>query len=47
MLNKIFSLAQIVMKTPQILHLFFLFIRVATLEATLINLEKRRKIVEL
>lgn len=41
MLNKIFSLAQIVMKTLQILHLFFLFIVVATLEATAINLEKK------
>lgn len=41
MLNKIFSLAQIVMKTPQILQLFFLFIAVTTLEAAAINLEKK------
>ena len=41
MLNKFFSLAQIRMKTPQILHLFFLFIAVATLEAAAINLEKK------
>ena len=41
MLNKIFGLAQIVMKTPQILQLFFLFIAVATLEAAAINLEKK------
>lgn len=41
MLNKIFDLAQIVMKTPQILQLFFLFIAVTTLEAAAINLEKK------
>lgn len=41
MLNKIFGLAQIVMKTPQILQLFFLFIAVTTLEAAAINLEKK------
>ena len=41
MLNKIFNLAQIEMKTPQIFHQFFLFIVVATLEADRINLEKK------
>ena len=41
MLNKIFSLAQIRMKTPQILALFFLFMEVATQEAAGINLEKK------
>ena len=41
MLNNFFSIAQIAMKTPQILHLFFLFIAVATLEAPAINLEKK------
>ena len=41
MLNKIFRLAQIAMKTPQIFDLFFLFIWIATLEADRINLEKK------
>jgi hypothetical protein len=44
MLNKFFNIAQIAMKTPQILHLFFLFIAVATLEAAAI---KRKKDVKL
>ena len=41
MLIDFFNLAQIETETPQIFDLFFLFIRVATLEATLIKLEKK------
>ncbi|SHO71903.1 hypothetical protein SAMN05443547_0222 [Flavobacterium cucumis] len=41
MLNKILNLAQIRMKTSQILHLFFLFIVVVPLEIAAINLEKK------